>query len=79
MYVDTCAARIARLANNGNVLALSMRYTGEPLGNEIVDEWLATAPSIGPRRVEFHCKTEGLDRPYLGPSADKTNPVESAR
>ncbi|MHB1958823.1 MAG: hypothetical protein ACYCO5_07305 [Acidobacteriaceae bacterium] len=40
-----------------------MRYTGEPLGKEIVDEWLATSPSIEPRRVEFHRKTEGLDRP----------------
>jgi hypothetical protein len=39
-----------------------MRYTGEPLGKEIVDEWLATSHSIEPRRVEFHRKTEGLDR-----------------
>ncbi|MHB1745222.1 MAG: hypothetical protein ACYCRE_10710 [Acidobacteriaceae bacterium] len=40
-----------------------MWYTGEPLGKEIVDGWLATAPSIEPRRVEFHRKTEELDRP----------------
>lgn len=70
LCVDTFAARIAKLANNANVLVLSMRYTGEPLGKEIVDEWLATAPSTEPRRVAFHRKTEELDRIYRSSSAE---------
>lgn len=79
LCVDTFSARIAKLANNANVLVLSMRYTGEPLGKEIVDEWLATAPSTEPRRVNFHRKTEELDRIYRGLSVDKPNMVETTR
>lgn len=79
LCVDTFSARIAKLANNANVLVLSMRYTGEPLGKEIVDEWLATAPSTEPRRVNFHRKTEELDRIYRGLSVDKPNLVETTR
>lgn len=79
LCVDTFAARIAKLANNANVLVLSMRYTGEPLGKEIVDEWLATSPSTEPRRVAFHRKTEELDRIYRSASVDKTNLVETTR
>ena len=79
LCVDTFAARIAKLANNANVLVLSMRYTGEPLGKEIVDEWLATEPSTEPRRVAFHRKTDELDRLYRGPSLDKSNLVETTR
>jgi ribose 5-phosphate isomerase B len=70
LCVDTFSARIARLANNANVLVLSMRYTGEMLGREIVDEWLATAPSTESRRVNFHRKTEELDAKYRGASSE---------
>jgi ribose 5-phosphate isomerase B len=69
LCVDAFSARIARLANNANVLVLSMRYTGEMLGREIVDEWLATAPSTEPRRVNFHRKTEEMDAVYRGAAA----------
>jgi ribose 5-phosphate isomerase B len=79
LCVDTFSARIARLANNANVLVLSMRYTGELLGKEIVDEWLATEPSTEPRRVAFHRKTEELDQIYRKPSIDSSKLVETKR
>ena len=58
---DTFSAEIAKLANNANVLVLSIRYTGERLGKEIVDKWLETAPSTEPRRMTFHRKTDEVD------------------
>lgn len=61
MCYDTFSAEISKLANNANVLVLSIRYTGERLGKEIVDAWLATAPSTEPRRVNFHRKTDEVD------------------
>jgi len=61
LCVDAYSAQIARLANNANVLVLSMRYTGEGLAKEIVDAWLATSPSDEPRRKVFHRKTDELD------------------
>ncbi|MGB8481535.1 MAG: RpiB/LacA/LacB family sugar-phosphate isomerase [Acidobacteriaceae bacterium] len=77
LCVDGFSARIARLANNANVLVLSMRYTGEMLGKEIVDEWLATAPSTEPRRVNFHRKTEELDALYRGAVVGESTPIDS--
>ena len=62
--VDGYSAQIARLANNANVLVLSMRYTGEGLAREIMDAWLATGPSDEPRRKAFHLKTDELDELY---------------
>jgi len=64
LCVDAFSARIARLANNANVLVLSMRLAGEMLAREIVDAWLETSPSSEPRRVNFHRKTEEVDRLY---------------
>ena len=64
LCVDPFAARIARLANNANVIVLSIRVTGEPLAKEIVDTWLATEPSTEPRRVNFHRKTDEVDERY---------------
>jgi ribose 5-phosphate isomerase B len=61
LCVDSFAAQIARLANNANVLVLSIRLTGEPLAKEIVDTWLKTEPSTEPRRVNFHRKTDELE------------------
>jgi ribose 5-phosphate isomerase B len=77
LCVDAFSARIARLANNANVLVLSMRYTGEMLGKEIVDEWLATAPSTEPRRVNFHRKTEELDAMYRSTKVVESTPIDS--
>jgi ribose 5-phosphate isomerase B len=62
LCVDVFSARIARLANNANVLVLGMRLTGEPHAKEIVDSWLETEPSTEPRRVNFHRKTDELDQ-----------------
>ena len=61
LCVDSFSAKIARLANNANVLVLGIRLTGEPLAKEIVDTWLETLPSTEPRRVNFHRKTDALD------------------
>jgi len=64
LCVDAYSAQIARLANNANVLVLSIRLTGEGLAKEIVDTWLATQPSTEPRRMNFHRKTDDLDEHY---------------
>lgn len=64
LCVDVYSAQIARLANNANVLVLSMRYTGELLAKEIVDAWLQTEPSEEPRRKVFHRKTDELDKQF---------------
>ena len=64
LCLDVYSAKIARLANNANVLVLSMRLTSEILAKEIVDTWLETGPSTEPRRVNFHRKTDELDRQY---------------
>lgn len=64
LCADAFSARIARLANNANVIVLGIRLTGEPLAKEIIDTWLETAPSTEPRRVDFHRKTEELDCYY---------------
>jgi len=64
LCVDAFGARISRLANNANVLVLSMRLCGDMLAREIIDEWLATAPSTEPHRVAFHRKVDELDAHY---------------
>ena len=63
--VDNYAAQIARLANNANVIVLSLRFTGAPLAKEIVDTWLETEPSTEPRRVNFHRKTDEVEARYF--------------
>jgi ribose 5-phosphate isomerase B len=64
LCVEPYAAKIARLANNANVIILSIRMTGEPLAKDILDTWLETAPSKEPRRVNFHRKTDEIDDLY---------------
>jgi ribose 5-phosphate isomerase B len=61
---DSYSAEIAKLANNANVLVLGMRLTGEMHAKEIVDTWLATSPSTEERRINFHRKTDQVDRTY---------------
>ena len=61
---DSFSARIAKLANNANVIVLGMRLTGEMLAREIVDTWLTTEPSTEERRMNFHRKTDKLDQKY---------------
>ncbi|MHC4443563.1 MAG: RpiB/LacA/LacB family sugar-phosphate isomerase [Planctomycetota bacterium] len=64
LAVDPYSAKIARLANNANVIVLGMRLTGETHAKEIVDSWLATEPSTEERRMNFHRKTDELDQKY---------------
>lgn len=64
LCVDSFSAKIARLANNANIVVLGIRLTGEPHAREIVDTWLETQPSTEPRRVNFHRKTDDLDAAY---------------
>ena len=64
LCVDAYGARISRLANNANVLVLSMRLCGDMLAREIIDEWLSTAPSTEPHRVAFHRKLDEMDAHY---------------
>ena len=64
LCVDEYSAKIARLANNANVLVLGVRLTGEMHAKEIVDAWLSTEPSTEPRRMNFHRKTEELDQRF---------------
>lgn len=64
LCVEAFAASVARLANNANVLVLSIFSTSEYHAREIVDVWLATGPSEEPRRVTFHRKTDELDAHY---------------
>jgi ribose 5-phosphate isomerase B len=64
LCVDPYSARIARLANNANAIVLSIRLTSETYAKEILDAWLDTGPSIEPRRMEFHRKTNEIDEQY---------------
>ena len=64
LCVDSYSAKIARLANNANVVVLGIRLTGENLAKEIVDTFFETEPSTEPRRVAFHNKTDELDKCY---------------
>ena len=66
LCLDAFSSRIARLANNANVLVISMRLTGEPLAREIVDTWLQTTPSEEPCRLNFHRKIDVVDLSYRG-------------
>jgi ribose 5-phosphate isomerase B len=65
LCMDSFSAKIARLANNANVLVLGIRLTGEILAKEIVDTWLETDSSTAaPWRVEFHRKVDEIDKQY---------------
>jgi len=64
LCINEYTAEISRLANNANVLVLSVYFTGEEQARRIVDTWLATEPSTEPRRVTFHRKTDELDHRY---------------
>ena len=64
LCIDAFCAGIARLANNANVLVISIFATSEHRAKEIVDAWLETGPSTEPRRVNFHRKTDEVDAHY---------------
>jgi ribose 5-phosphate isomerase B len=64
LCINEYTAEISRLANNANVLVLSVFFTGIEQAKRIVDTWLATEPSTEPRRVNFHRKTDEVDEKY---------------
>ena len=62
---DAYSARIARQANNANVLVLGIRLTGEKLALEIVEEWLKSDPGeAGETWKQFHVRTDAVDEKY---------------
>lgn len=67
LCVDEFSAEIARIANNANVLILSMRLTGDMLARQILDKWFATDPSqANDRRLGLHRKTQEFDLKHRG-------------
>ncbi|GAH51083.1 unnamed protein product, partial [marine sediment metagenome] len=61
---DSFAAKISKVANNANALALSVRLCGEKLLKEIIDTWFETSPFEEEWRKEFHRKTNVVDEKY---------------
>lgn len=63
--VDEFSAKIARLANNANIIILSMRLTGDMLARQILDVWFSTDPAeADERRKNLHRKTNEVDAAY---------------
>ena len=61
---DAFSAKVAREANNANVLVMGIRLTGEGNAVEILDTWLGTSPSGEPKFADFHVRTDEIDRQY---------------
>jgi ribose 5-phosphate isomerase B len=62
---DSFSAKVARQANNANILVLGIRLTGEKLALEIIDEWLKSDPAEAPQRwKDFHTRTEEIEKKY---------------
>jgi ribose 5-phosphate isomerase B len=61
---DEFSAKISKVANNANAIALSVRFCGESLLKNILDIWFETEPSTEERRVNFHRKTDEMDKKY---------------
>ena len=62
---DAFSAKIARQANNANILVLGIRLTGEKLACEIVDEWLQSDPEQAMDRWKvFHKRTDEIEKKY---------------
>jgi ribose 5-phosphate isomerase B len=61
---DSFSARIARGANNANVLVLGIRLTGEALALEIVDAFLEPPVKDQPKWPDFHRRTDEIDQRY---------------
>lgn len=61
---DEFSAKISKLANNANAIGLSVRFCGEGLLKTILDTWFSTDPSTEEKRMNFHRKTDELDKKY---------------
>jgi ribose 5-phosphate isomerase B len=66
---DAETARGARKWNDANVLALSLRTTSEATLREILDAWLATAPSDDPTDRENIDHLQAIERHGRTPDA----------
>lgn len=62
---DAFSARIARGANNANVVVLGIRLTGEALALEILDAFLAPPAADQPKWPDFHRRTSAVEERYL--------------
>jgi RpiB/LacA/LacB family sugar-phosphate isomerase len=61
---DAFSARIARGANNANVLVLGIRLTGEPLALEILEAFLEPPAKDQPKWADFHRRTDAIDQRF---------------
>jgi RpiB/LacA/LacB family sugar-phosphate isomerase len=61
---DAFSARIARGANNANVVVIGIRLTGEALALEIVDAFLDPPAQDQPKWADFHRRTEAIDQKF---------------
>lgn len=61
---DAFSARIARGANNANVVVLGIRLTGEALALEILDAFLEPPAQNQPKWPDFHRRTDAVDQRY---------------
>jgi ribose 5-phosphate isomerase B len=72
LCVDPYSAKIARQANNANVLVLGIRLTGEKHAIEIVDEWLRSDPADAPDTwKEFHRRTDEVESRFFREGASR--------
>ena len=58
---DLMSARMTREHNDTNMMALGAAITAQPLAQEIVDTWLETAFSEGPRHARRIAKIAALE------------------
>jgi ribose 5-phosphate isomerase B len=64
LCADAETARGARLWNDANVLALSLRLTSEAVAREILDAWFSTAPSQSEDDIECVRRLQEIERLY---------------
>lgn len=62
---DAFSAKVARQANNANVLVLGIRLMGEKVCCEIFDEWMASDPANATDAWKaFHQRTDEVEAKY---------------
>jgi RpiB/LacA/LacB family sugar-phosphate isomerase len=61
---DAFSSRVARGANNANVLVLGIRLTGEALALEILEAFLEPPAQDQPKWPDFHRRTDAIDQRF---------------
>jgi ribose 5-phosphate isomerase B len=69
---DAETARGARLWDDANVLAMSLRSTSPAVAKEILDAWFSSQPATTGIDAELIEKAKNLDRKYTAPSTVKS-------